>query len=237
MQQILIVEDNDKTRTLVAQYLERAGFVVRQAADGRAALRQARQRRPDLVVLDWMLPEIDGLTVCQVLRRELAVPIIMLTARTTEDDRIRGLQLGADDYVSKPFSPRELVARVQAVLRRVAAHSDRGPRDDACFLAGDVAIDLADRVVTVRGQRVVLTATELRLLSVLAAAPGRIFSRDDLIVRAFGDGYDGRPRTVDMHVRNLRRKIEVDPASPCYIQSVYGEGYRFHARRADGESP
>ncbi len=231
MQQILIAEDNEKTRTLVAQYLERAGFAVVHAADGRSALFQARQQRPDLAVLDWMLPEVDGLTVCQVLRRELALPIIMLTARTTEDDRIQGLQRGADDYLSKPFSPRELVARVQAVLRRVADHPVRARRVDTRVEVGDVTIDFARREVTIRGRRVELTATELRLFEALAAAPGRVFSRDDLIRRAFGDDYDGRPRTVDMHVRNLRRKIEIDPASPRYIRSVYGEGYRFHAEQ------
>jgi len=225
MQRILIVEDNLKTRTLVAQYLERAGFDVEQAADGRSALRLARRQPPDLVVLDWMLPEIDGITVCQVLRRELALPIIMVTARTTEDDRIRGLELGADDYVSKPFSPRELVARVQAVLRRTVVRQE----DTEHIAVGDVSIDTASREAWVRGQRVALTATELQFLIVFATSPGRVFSRDDLISRALGADYGGRARTVDMHVRNLRRKIEIDPAAPCYIQSVYGEGYRFHA--------
>jgi len=224
---ILVVDDDPKTVSSLRLYLEHAGFEVAAAADGRQALARARSNpSPDLIVLDLMLPHVDGLTVCRTLRGESDVPIILLTARTTEEDRLEGLDLGADDYVPKPFSPRELVARVRAVLRRTPA----GLVDARPIRAGRLTIDPARREVKVGTKPVELTPREFRLLEVLARAPGRAFTREELVERAFGPDYEALDRTIDAHVMNLRRKIEPDPAAPTYIQTVFGVGYRFAGR-------
>ena len=225
-QTILVVDDEAGIVKLVRDYLERAGFDVLAARDGETALTLARVERPDLIVLDLMLPGVDGLDVCRRLRRESGVPIIMLTARVEEADRIVGLELGADDYVTKPFSPGELVARVRATLRR--ASGEVGP--STMLRAGDVELDTASRTATVAGQPVDLTSTEFQLLATLVRQPGRIFSREQLLAAIHGVAFDGYDRSVDSHVKNLRRKIEPDPRRPSYIQTVYGVGYRFGVR-------
>jgi DNA-binding response OmpR family regulator len=227
---ILVVEDDPKTSSLVRLYLENAGYEVAVAAGGRQALAAARGRRPDLVVLDVMLPEIDGLAVCRALRAESEVPVILLTARTMEEDKLRGLELGADDYVTKPFSPRELVARVRAVLRRAAREPSGGPAE---LRFQGLVLDLARRAVEAAGRPVALTPSELRLLEALARAPGRTFSRAELVERAFGWEYEGMERTVDVHVKNLRRKLGPRPGGKTpgeeepWIETVWGIGYRF----------
>jgi DNA-binding response OmpR family regulator len=225
-QTILVVDDEARIVKLVRDYLERAGFDVLTARDGETALQTTRLEKPDLIVLDLMLPGVDGLDVCRRLRRESSVPIIMLTARVEEADRIVGLELGADDYVTKPFSPRELVARVRATLRRV--HGELGPAP--IIRAGDVELDTVALTTTVAGQPIDLTATEFHLLATLARQPGRIFSREQLLEAIHGVAFDGYDRSVDSHVKNLRRKIEPDPRQPYYIQTVYGVGYRFADR-------
>jgi len=221
---ILVVDDDRKIVGLVRLYLERDGYRVLVAYDGLKALELARQRRPDLVVLDLLLPEVDGLDVCRILQTESQVPIIMLTAKTTEADRLVGLDLGADDYVTKPFSPRELVARVRAVLRRVGEEAPQGPAE-ACF--ADLVINRRRHEARVRGQVVDLTPTEFRLLEVLAGEPGRAFTRLELLDRVFGYDFEGFERTVDVHVKNLRKKIEADPKQPTYVKTIYGVGYKF----------
>lgn len=189
--------------------------------------RWRKRRQPHLIVHDLMLPQVDGLAVCRTLRARSDVPIIMLTARTTEDDRLAGLDLGADDYVLKPFSPRELVARVRAVLRRFPA----GARDRPPIGVAGLKIDPATRAVRVRGRSVALTPREFLLLETMARAPGRVFSREELVERAFGPDYEALDRTIDAHVVNLRRKIEPDPSAPSYVRSVFGVGYRFEGPR------
>ena len=201
-------------------YLRHDGFQTELARSGTEGLQKAQQQRPDLVLLDLMLPGLNGLEVCGALRETSAVPIIMLTARSTEEDKLRGLELGADDYVTKPFSPRELVARVRAVLRRFE------PAEET-LTSGELTLDRSAREVRLRGQCVPLTAAELRLLETFMRAPGRVFSRDELMQRAFGDAYEGLDRTIDAHIKNLRRKIEEDRAAPKRIVTVFGLGYKF----------
>ena len=220
---ILVAEDDPKQANLVRIYLERDGHTVQVVGDGRAALDRCRAYRPDLIVLDIMMPIVDGLDVCRILRSESDVPIVLLTARTTEDDKLLGLDLGADDYVTKPYSPRELAARVRALLRRAAGQR---PGEPELFVVGEVEVDVARFEVRVGGQPVVLTAKEFAILRALASAPGRVFTRAQLIERAFGFEHDVLERTIDAHIMNLRRKIEVDPADPRYVQTVYGRGYR-----------
>jgi DNA-binding response OmpR family regulator len=221
---ILVVEDDAKVSGLIRLYLEHEGFSVVTAADGRSALDLARaEPAPDLLVLDVMLPGLDGLEVCRRLRAESDVPIIVVTARTSEEDRLEGLELGADDYVSKPFSPRELVARVRAVLRRRPAEEPVGPPLER---AG-VRLDPGRHEVEVRGERAALTAREFRLLHAMLRAPGRAFTRAELCERALGPDFAGLDRTIDVHVKNLRRKIEPDAAHPTLIETVHGVGYRF----------
>ena len=223
---VLVVEDDPKTADLVRLYLEHAGFEVALAPDGHAALRAlAAAPAPDLVVLDRMLPGVDGLGILRRLRERSLLPVILLTAKTTESDRLEGLDLGADDYVPKPFSPRELVARVRAVLRRLPA----GTRERAAFEVAGLRVDPARHEVRVGGRAVALTPHEFRLLETLARAPGRTFSREELIARAFGPDYGALDRTVDAHVAHLRRKLEPDPARPRRIVTVFGVGYRFEA--------
>ena len=221
---ILVVDDDRNIVDLVRLYLERDGYQVLVAYDGLEALRLARQRRPDLIVLDLLLPEVDGLDVCRILQTESKVPIIMLTAKTTEEDKLIGLELGADDYVTKPFSPRELVARVRTVLRRVGQEASQGPTE---MRFADLVIDRRSHEVRVQGEVVSLTPTEFRLLEVLAEEPGRAFTRLELLDRVFGYDFEGFERTIDVHVKNLRKKIEPDPKKPTYVQTVYGVGYKF----------
>ncbi|HEX9374113.1 MAG TPA: response regulator transcription factor [Roseiflexaceae bacterium] len=223
---ILVVDDEPGIVTIARDYLDRAGYHVLTAGDGTTALRLARTERPSLLVLDLMLPGMDGLDVARALRQDPAtrtLPIIMLTARVEEADRLIGLELGADDYITKPFSPRELVARVRAVLRRA-----EGERDAATVLrAGDLTIDLQRRSVRVGGSPVELTATEFDLLAILAREPGRPFTRTQLLELAYDVYYAGFDRTVDAHIKNLRRKIEPDPRNPRYVLTIYGVGYKF----------
>jgi DNA-binding response OmpR family regulator len=220
---ILVAEDDPKQSHLIRVYLEREGHSVLVVDDGRRALEHSRARRPDLVVLDVMMPGVDGLDVCRILRAESDVPILLLTARATEDDKLLGLDIGADDYVTKPFSPRELTARVRALLRRAGKGASVTP---APRTVGDIEIDAARFEVRVGGRPVALTAKEFGILEVLAAEPGRVFTRAQIIDRAFGFDHYVLERTVDAHVMNLRRKIERDPAEPRYVQTVYGRGYR-----------
>ena len=226
---ILVVDDEPNIVRLARDYLERAGFSVSTAADGPDALRQARERKPDLVILDLGLPGIDGLDVARALRRDSSVPIIMLTARTEESDKLVGLELGADDYVTKPFSPKELVARVRAVLRRVEAAD--APRD--VIRAGDLELDVPRMRVTAAGRRVELTATEFELLATMARQPGRVFTRSQLLDAVHGVAFESYERAIDAHVKNIRRKLEPQPHAPRYLLTVFGVGYRF----ADSSDP
>ena len=222
---ILVVDDDKKTVELVKLYLEKDGYRVLTAYEGWQALELARQKRPDLMVLDLMLPEVDGLDICRILRGEgNKVPIIMLTAKTTEADKLIGLDLGADDYVTKPFSPRELLARVRAVLRRVSEEEYEGPSE---VRFGDLVVDFVRHSVQVQGKPIHFTPTEFKLLEVLIREPGRAFSRLELLDRVFGYDFEGFERTIDVHVMNLRRKIEPDRKTPTYIKTVYGVGYKF----------
>jgi two-component system alkaline phosphatase synthesis response regulator PhoP len=223
---ILVVDDEPGIVTIARDYLDRAGFRVITAGTGTDALRLARAERPSLLVLDLMLPGMDGLDVTRALRGDPAtrtLPIIMLTARVDEADRLIGLELGADDYISKPFSPRELVARVRAVLRRAEGERDA----DTILRFGDLQIDMQRRGVRVAGAPVDLTATEFDLLAILAREPGRPFTRAQLLELAYDVSYAGFDRTVDAHIKNLRRKIEPDPRNPRYVQTIYGVGYKF----------
>jgi DNA-binding response OmpR family regulator len=220
---ILVAEDDPKQARLIRVYLEREGHAVLVVDNGRQALERCRQRRPDLAVLDVMLPGMDGLDVCRILRAESQLPVLLLTARNTEEDMLLGLDLGADDYVTKPYSPRELTARVRALLRRSGAVTGG---ESEVYVVGDLEVDAGRFEVRVGGRVVSLTAKEFGILQVLAAEPGRAFTRSQLIDRAFGFDHDVLERTVDAHVMNLRRKIEVDPAAPAYVQTVYGRGYR-----------
>jgi len=219
---VLVVDDDAKTVELVKLYLNRDGYRILTAYDGIEALRLAREKHPDLIVLDLMLPGIDGFQVCRTLRDESDVPIIMLTARTTDQDKLAGLDLGADDYVTKPFSPRELAARIRAVLRRLPG--ERGPAE---VIRGDLTIDFVKHKASLAGRSLNLTESEFKLLGVLALEPGRVFSRAQLIERALGYDFEGFDRTIDVHIRNLRRKLEPDTNHPRYIKTVYGAGYIF----------
>ena len=222
MRTVLVVEDEPKIAQVARDYLERAGFGVLTAGDGRSALSQARSAKPDLVLLDLGLPDQDGLDVIRSLRGASRVPIVVLTARGDESDRIVGLELGADDYVVKPFSPKELVARVRAVLRRTG---DDLPRD--VIRAADVTLDI-DKLRATVGDRVVdLTSTEFQLLVALARTPGRVLTRAQLLDAVRGVAFESYERAIDTHIKNIRRKIEPDPRKPRYVETVYGVGYRF----------
>ncbi len=221
MRTVLVVEDEPRIASLVREYLENAGFAVLVASDGRAGLVLARTRHPDAVVLDLGLPSMDGLDVVRELRRDSAVPVVILTARGDETDRVSGLELGADDYVVKPFSPRELVARVRAVLRRTEAAARPTDR----LVAGDLEVDLARHRAAVAGRPVALTPTEFALLAALAREPGRVFTRGQLLDAVHGFSLETYERAIDGHVKNLRRKIEPDPGAPRYVLTVHGVGY------------
>jgi two-component system alkaline phosphatase synthesis response regulator PhoP len=222
-QRVLIVDDERKLVQGLVGYFRQAGFETLTAYDGRAALEVARRDQPDLILLDLMLPELDGMEVCRQLRRSSGVPIIMLTARVEETDMLIGLELGADDYITKPFSPREVVARARAVLRRT-----NGALAPANLLRGGyVTLDIDRRDVQAAGQPVELTPTEFDLLAALMRNAGRPLSRSQLLDATQGDEYAGYERTIDAHIKNLRRKIEVDPANPRHILTVFGVGYKF----------
>jgi len=220
---ILVVDDEPQIVTLVRDYLERGGFSVFTAADGPTALRTASTQHPDLVVLDLGLPGIDGLDVTRSLRRNGTVPIIMLTARTDESDKLVGLELGADDYLTKPFSPKELVARVRSVLRR--SEAAKAPSD--LIRSGDVELIVPSMELTIAGKRIELTPTEFQLLATMARQPGRVFSRAQLLNAVHGDAGEPFERAIDAHIKNLRRKIEPDAHNPRYLLTVFGVGYRF----------
>ena len=224
-ERILVVDDEPKIVKLARDYLEKSGFQVLSAGDGETALAIARRERPDLVVLDLMLPGLDGWDVCRTLRRESDVPIIMLTARAEESDQIVGLELGADDYVTKPFSPRALVARVRALLRR----TQNQLKLPNILRFNGLEINLPGHQVMVDGEPLHLTPNEFRLLVVLAQHAGQTLSRDQLIEQMHGAAAAGFDRSIDSHVKNLRRKLEPDPAQPRFIETVYGVGYRFAA--------
>jgi DNA-binding response OmpR family regulator len=218
---VLVVDDDAKTVELVKLYLNRDGYRVLTAYNGNDALELARENKPDLIVLDLMLPGISGLEVCRILRNESDVPIIMLTALTTDEDRLTGLDLGADDYVTKPFSPRELAARVRAVLRRIPG--ERGPEK---IEYGALTVDFLKHEAFLEGKPLGLTPIEFKLLGALVREPGRVFSRAQIIEKALGHDFDGFDRTIDVHILKLRRKLEKDPRHPKMIKTVYGAGYK-----------
>jgi DNA-binding response OmpR family regulator len=224
MKTILVVDDEPKITQLARDYLEHAGYGVRVAADGKAALALFRAERPDLMVLDLGLPQLDGLDVTRAVRKDSHMPIIILTARGEESDKLVGLELGADDYIVKPFSPKELVARVRAVLRR-ADNVASAPRE--IIRVGDVTLDTARLRVTVNDQHIELTPTEFQLLAALAAQPGRIFTRAQLLDAVRGVAFESYERAIDAHIKNIRRKLEPNPREPRYILTVYGVGYKF----------
>src|SRR5437763_6298816 len=233
---VLVVEDERKLRDLVRSYLERAGFTVLTTDSGAEAITMALTSAPDLVILDLGLPDVPGETVARELRETgptSGTPILMLTAKTAEEDRIRGLELGADDYVTKPFSPRELVLRVQAILRRGTPDQRGGAQGVTSYGGGELVIDEPQRLATVRGAAVALTPTEWGVLVALATVPGRVYSRFELINRVRGYEFEGYERTVDSHVKNLRRKVEDDPGNPRIVQTVLGGGYRLGLARDD----
>ena len=220
---ILVVDDSASVRTLVRDYLTEQGLRVVTADNGQNALFTARQEKPDLILLDIMMPEMDGYQFVTAYRKESETPIILLTAKLEETDKVLGLELGADDYVTKPFGMRELLARIRAVLRRVGADS----LQPAALQAGDITLDHETRQVRVDGNSVNLTPSEFDLLATFMTSPGRVFSRADLLIKLQGTTFEGVERTIDVHVRNLRTKIEPDPSEPRYIETVFGVGYRF----------
>lgn len=221
---ILVVDDDRKTVELIRLYLEREGYIVITAYDGRQALDLIRQRKPDLVVLDLMLPVVSGLDICRILALETRIPIVMLTAKTTEEDILLGLDLGADDYVTKPFSPRQLVARVRSVLRRAY---DTTVRPQGYLTFGNLQVDPVRHEVRIDGEPLPLTPREFKMLETLAREPGRAFTRLELLERVFGYDYKGLERTVDAHIMNLRKKLMCNQNGEEYIQTVYGIGYKF----------
>ena len=224
---ILVVDDNPELRTLLKSYLKQEGYTVATAANGQDALFVARQEKPDLVILDLMMPEMDGYEFMRAFSREADTPVIILTAKLEENDKVLGLELGADDYVTKPFSMRELTARVRAMLRRIAKQSVQ----QDILRAADITLDRAGRIVTVGDHPIDLTSSEFDLLAALMGAPGRSFSRLELLERLQGTTYEGYERTIDVHIHNLRAKIEPDASDPRYIETVYGAGYRFAIQR------
>ena len=223
---ILIVDDNLQLRSMLKSYLVQEGFSIETASNGKEALFVARYEKPDLVILDIMMPEMDGYEFMRLFARESNTPVILLTAKLEENDKVLGLELGADDYITKPFSMRELAARVRTVLRRV------GKQDlqTDILRASDITLDRSGRLVKVGDRLVDLTASEFDLLAVLMAAPGRSFTRLELLERLQGTAYEGYERTIDVHIHNLRNKIEPEPAHPVYIETLYGAGYRFAAQ-------
>jgi len=230
---ILLVEDEKTIRDAVAAYLERESYWVTPAADGQIAIDEFTKHRFDLVVLDLMLPKVSGEEVCRQIRNASDVPIIMLTAKGEEEDRITGLELGADDYLVKPFSPRELVARVRALLRR--AHVDNEPQRDR-LVFGALEIDVAGHKAFLGGEELDLTASEFKLLTTLSRYPGRVYSRMELVEKVLGYDFEGYERTIDSHVKNLRAKLGDDPKEPTFIYTVHGVGYRFEPPKSDTDA-
>jgi DNA-binding response OmpR family regulator len=226
-QTILVVDDEAKLRDMIRVYLEQEGYRVVEAGHGREALYVARVEKPDLIILDLMMPEMGGYEFMRAFSKEAEVPVIMLTAKVEDQDKILGLELGADDYVTKPFNVRELIARVRAVLRR----AQKAAVEPDVLRAADIVLDRAGRTVTVGNRSVELTPSEFTILATLMAAPGQVFSRLDLLDRVSGEAYEGYERTIDVHIRNLRTKIEPDPRNPVYVDTVYGMGYRFAVHR------
>ena len=220
---VLVVDDKKSLRAMVKEYLTETGFRVIEAENGRQALFTARREKPDLVLLDIMMPQMGGYEFMRVYTQESDAPIILLTARLDETDKVLGLELGADDYITKPFSPRELTARIKAVLRR----TEKQPRTAAIIRAADISLDKTSRLVKVKEQAVNLTPSEFELLAILMTTPGRAFSRSELLDYLQGTAFEGVERTIDVHIRNLRTKIEPNPRSPRYIETVFGIGYRF----------
>ncbi|HEY3363501.1 MAG TPA: response regulator transcription factor [Symbiobacteriaceae bacterium] len=225
-ERILVVDDEESIVQLIAYNLRRAGYEVITTGDGEAALRLARTESPDLVILDLMLPGMDGFDVCKEIRKESDLPILMLTARSEEIDRVIGFEIGADDYVAKPFSPRELVGRVKAILRRSRREVEPDAAQDTRVF-GPLSINFVTYEVNRDGNRVDLTPTEFQILKVLAQSPGRVFTRDELVDRVIGQDFFGDVRTVDVHIRHLRSKIEANPSDPAFIETVRGVGYKF----------
>jgi DNA-binding response OmpR family regulator len=232
MKTILVVDDELKIAALARDYLEHAGFAVITASTGRAALDAVRRQRPDLVILDLGLPEMDGLDVTREIRRDSSLPIVMLTARDDELDKLLGLELGADDYLTKPFSPRELVARVKAVMRRVDRQSPGGSAERETIRAGELVLDPPRMRAELGGRQIELTPTEFQLLATLAAQPGRIFTRSQLLDALHGVAFESYERAIDTHIKNIRRKLEPDPRVPRHVLTVYGVGYRFADERS-----
>lgn len=222
---ILVVDDKANIRNLVREYLEAEGFRVIIAANGSEALYSARQKKPDLILLDIMMPEMNGYDFIRTYRKESDVPIILLTAKLDETDKVLGLELGADDYITKPFGMKELVARINAVMRRVELPSNR----PETLEFGSLKLNKTSRIVTENGHELDLTPSEFDLLYILMAAPGRVFSRADLLIKLQGSTFENVERTIDVHIRNLRTKLEKNPSKPEYIQTVFGIGYRFRA--------
>src|SRR5262245_32408113 len=227
---IMVVDDEAKLRDMIRLYLEQEGYHVVEAGHGREALYVARVEKPDLVVLDLMMPEMGGYEFMRAFSKEAATPVIILTAKVEDQDKILGLELGADDYVTKPFNVRELIARVRAVLRR----SQKAATEPDMLRAADIVLDRAGRTVKVGDRYVDLTPSEFAILATLIAAPGQVFSRLDLLDRVSGEAYEGYERTIDVHIRNLRTKIELDPRNPQYVDTVYGMGYRFAVQKKPG---
>ncbi len=228
MKSILVVDDEPKIVKVVRDYLEKAGFAVRTASDGKAALDLARTEKPDLIILDLGLPKMDGLDVTRELRKTSTAPIIMLTARSDETDRVIGLELGADDYITKPFSPRELVARVRVAFRR---QEDYAGRNAESIRAADLELDVPRMRLSAQGREVEeLTPSEFVLLSTLARSPGRVFTRLQLLDALHGVAFESYERAIDAHIKNIRRKIEPKPSDPRYVLTVYGVGYKFNDR-------
>ena len=225
MKTILVADDKANIRNLVREYLEAESFRVVIAANGREALYVARAEKPDLILLDIMMPEMSGYDFLKTYRKERETPVILLTAKLDETDKVLGLELGADDYITKPFGMKELVARINAVLRRAG-----GTTKTAEVLAiGKIRLDRESHIVTVNGHLIALTPSEFELLFLLMSAPGRVFPRSELLFKLQGTTFEGVERTMDVHIRNLRTKIEKDPSKPEYIETVFGVGYRFHA--------
>jgi DNA-binding response OmpR family regulator len=231
---ILVVDDHQLTVDLIKTYLERERYAVITTDNGRDALELARQTQPDLIVLDLMLPRVDGLDVCRILRSSSDIPIIMLTAKSTEDDMLLGLDLGADDYITKPFSPRELVARVRTVLRRTRQQSTTPQTKYQELHFGDLTINVAQHKVYHKSKPISLTPREFKLLIVITKEPGRVFSRGELLERSFGQNTESLERAVDYHIMNLRRKIQTETQN--YIQTVYGVGYTFNHNSSASQS-
>jgi DNA-binding response OmpR family regulator len=233
-QTILVVDDEKKLRDLIRVYLEQEGYRVVEAGHGREALYVARYEKPDLIILDLMMPEMGGYDFMRAFSKEAQTPVIMLTAKVEDQDKILGLELGADDYITKPFNyitkpfnVRELIARVRAVLRRL----QKSTTESEVLRAADIVLDRTGRTVTVGDRPIDLTPSEFAILATLMAAPGQVFSRLDLLDRVSGEAYEGYERTIDVHIRNLRTKIEPDPRNPQYVDTVYGMGYRFTAQK------